>query len=374
MKKTLFLLAALSLCATGCGNASSSSAEGMVNVTDMVGRIVSVKPGSYKKVVCIGAGALRLYSYVGDLNALAGVEDIDNMTVEGRPSMFDGIARPYQIAGASVFDKLPSCGIGGPKNQKAEEEKILACAPDLIISEYADVEKCNALQKKVGAPVLNVQSANKFEDSAKLLGTVLGTSSRANYVVQFRKDQMAAISARIDQANLTKPKGYIAGLGNWGTADHFSTSPNYEPFQVARINNVVTPDIFNTETRTITPENFVAKASEMEFMVFDSAAVAKIRAAGYDFSTCKAFQTGNVYLQMGFNVYYTNIETALINTWFISKSAYPSLFEDISIEAKANEITMAFNRANLYDAIKAKPLSYGGYQKIENPAQFFAKQ
>ena len=48
-----------------------------VTITDMIGRELTVIPGSYKRVVCIGAGALRMYSYVGDPALLAGVEDID---------------------------------------------------------------------------------------------------------------------------------------------------------------------------------------------------------------------------------------------------------------------------------------------------------
>ena len=38
-----------------------------ITVTDMIGREVTVTPGSYQRVVCIGAGALRMYSYIGDV-------------------------------------------------------------------------------------------------------------------------------------------------------------------------------------------------------------------------------------------------------------------------------------------------------------------
>ena len=45
--------------------AVAESAE--VTLTDMIGREITVAPGSYQRVVCIGAGALRMYSYVGDV-------------------------------------------------------------------------------------------------------------------------------------------------------------------------------------------------------------------------------------------------------------------------------------------------------------------
>ena len=129
-----------------------------ITVTDMIGREVTVTPGTYTRVVCIGAGALRMYSYIGDVKLLCGVEDIENVTLSERPKMFDGVARPYVLAYGDVFETLPSCGVGGPNAQTAEAEKILACNPDIVISEYEDVEKENALQEQLGIPVITLKS------------------------------------------------------------------------------------------------------------------------------------------------------------------------------------------------------------------------
>ena len=112
--------------------APTESAE--ITITDMIGREVTIVPGSYKRVVCIGAGALRMYSYIGDVSLLAGVEDIDNTTLSERPMMFDSVARPYVRAYGDIFNALPSCGVGGPMAQTAEAEKILSCNPDIVIS------------------------------------------------------------------------------------------------------------------------------------------------------------------------------------------------------------------------------------------------
>ena len=79
MKRIVSLLLAFvlvtSLCACGAQNAAAptaapeaptaapettaATASPEVTVTDMIGREVTVLPGSYSKVVCIGAGALR---------------------------------------------------------------------------------------------------------------------------------------------------------------------------------------------------------------------------------------------------------------------------------------------------------------------------
>ena len=94
--KRIGLLPLLGLiCLAGCG---TQTERGDTLIVDAVGREVSIKRGSYKKIVCIGAGALRLFSYIGDVCLLAGVEDIDNESLDSRPKMFDGVERPYFIA------------------------------------------------------------------------------------------------------------------------------------------------------------------------------------------------------------------------------------------------------------------------------------
>ena len=134
----------------------AESAE--ITVTDLIGREITVTPGSYKRVVCIGAGALRLYSYIGDVSLLCGVEDIDNETLSERPKMFDSVARPYVLAYGDVFASLPSCGVGGPNAQSPEAEKILTCEPDIVISLYGDADKANALQEQLGVPVVTLMT------------------------------------------------------------------------------------------------------------------------------------------------------------------------------------------------------------------------
>ena len=88
------------------------------------------------------------------------------------------------------------------------------------------------------------------------------------------------------------------------------------------------------------------------------------------FDSCKAWQTGEVYLEMAYNAYYTNYEIALANTWFAAKCVYPDLFADVDMTAKTNEITKAFLGQELAAQIFACPSSFGGYQQIDT-ASFF---
>ena len=358
--------------------AAAESAE--ITLTDMIGREVTVTPGSYQRVVCVGAGALRMYSYVGDVAKLAGVEDIDNTTLSERPMMFDSVARPYLTAYEDVFAALPSCGVGGPMAQTAEAEKILSCNPDIVISEYEDVEKADALQEQLGVPVVTLSAGSKgvFDDafygSLTLLGTIFGQEEKAEKLVSFVQSEAAEISARTaDIAEEDKPSVYICGLGNWGTTDHLMTAENYISFQVANVKNVVS-GLSMQGVGAIEEEKFVALGEEMDIMIMDAAAVKNINPLYAEdstlFDTCKAWNEGEVYLQMAYNAYYTNYEIALINTWFVAKTVYPELFQDIDMTQKTNEVTELFLGEALAEEIFAYPSSFGGYQKIDT-ATFF---
>ncbi len=351
-----------------------------VVLTDMIGREVTVTPGSYTRVVCIGAGALRMYSYVADVTLLCGVEDIDNTTLEDRPKMFDAAARPYMLAYGDVFAALPSCGVGGPNAQAAEAEKILACNPDIVISEYEDVEKEDALEEQLGVPVVTLKSGSdgvfdeRFFGSLRLLGFIFTTTDRAEALISFIEAERAEIEHRTaDIADEEKPTVYLCGLGNWGTTNHLMTAKEYMPFAVANVKNAVT-DTEGRYIQEIEEEKFVAIGESMDVMIIDAAAVKNIKPLYAEnpamFDTCKAWQNGEVYLEMAYNAYYTNYEIALMNTWFLAKTVYPDRFADVDMTAKTDEITNAFFGQALAEQIFDAKASFGGYQKIDTETFF----
>jgi len=392
----LAVLILLSLCACGTAKpvetlpaepvlqpdmpAETDTAPAEVTVTDMIGREVVIVPGSYKRVVCIGAGALRMYSYIGDVALLAGVEDIDNTTLENRPQMFDSVARPYMLAYGDTFGTLPSCGVGGPMAQSAEAEKILSCDPDIVISEFEDVEKSNALQEQLGVPVITLSTGSKgvFDDkfygSMKLLGQVFAAEVKAEALVGYVRAEADAISARVASIpEEEKPSVYICGLGNWGTTDHLMTAENYVSFEVAGVKNVL-QGLGIEGVGPIEEEKFVELGEQMDIIIMDAAAVKNIKPLYAEdptiFDTCKAWQNSEVYLEMAYNAYYTNHEIALINTWFIAKTVYPEAFADVDLTEKTNEVTRQFFGMDLADEIFACPSSFGGYQKIDTTTFF----
>ena len=386
MKRIVSIVLAVLMLASLCACSRQGNAEATgnfestrVTVTDLIGRQVEILPGSYKKVVCIGAGALRMYSYIGDVSLLVGVEDIDNTTLAERPAMFDSVARPYVLAFGETFNTLPSCGVGGPMAQAAEAEKILSCDPDIVISAFEDVEKADALQDQLGVPVITLSTGSKgvfddkFYESMTLLGTVFGKTERAEELIEYILDESAAIKAKVlPIAEEEKPSVYIC-LGNWGTTDHLMTAESYVSFEVAGVKNVIS-GLGIQGVGPIEEEKFVELGEKMDIIIMDAAAVKNIKPL-YDedptmFDTCKAWQNGEVYLEMAYNAYYTNYEIALINTWFIAKTVYPEAFQDVDLTEKTNEVTKLFLGEELAEEIFACPSSFGGYGKIDTSTFF----
>lgn len=353
---------------------ATSKAESVV-ITDMIGREVEIVPGSYTRVVCIGAGALRMYSYINGSDLLCGVEDIENKTLQSRPKMFDSVALPYNIVYGDVFATLPSCGVGGPQAQVAEAEKILACNPDIVISEYEDVDKSNALQEQLGVPVITLKPgqsvfADSFKGTLRLLGKVFDKEYRAEEIISFVEAETAEIKARVAGiAEDEKPSAYICGLGNWGTTNHLMTSPNFPLFEAANVKNVLS-DLTVKGNQSIEKEKFESIGKDIDIMIIDAAAVKNIKPLYAEdptmFDSVKAWNEGQVYLQLAFNAYYTNYELALANTWFIVKSVYPKLFDDIDMTAKLDEITQVFLGQPLAEKIFTFPTSRGAYGKIDS--------
>lgn len=395
VKLTALLLAlAMAFSLAACGGAAptetpaeperpdeAAAEDETITVTDLIGRELTVTPGSYRRVVCIGGGALRLYSYIGDVSLLCGVEDIDNETLAERPKMFDSVARPYVLAFGDTFAALPSCGVGGPNAQSPEAEKILTCEPDIVISLYGDTDKADALQEQLGVPVVTLLTGQdsvfdpRFDESLRLLGTIFGESEKAEKLIAFIAAERAEIESRTaDIAESDKPAIYICGLGNWGTTNHLTTAQDYISFRAANVHNAVS-GLGADGAQPIEEEKFVAIGEDMDAMIFDAAAVKNIQPLYAEdsamFDTCRAWREGEAYLQLAYNAYYNNYEIVLINTWFAAKVAYPDRFEDVDMTEITDKITTAFLGRPLAEEIFACPSSFGGYQKLDTDT-FFA--
>lgn len=381
MKKSALILLMIivtlsSLFAFSACDKDKDTANGKT-VTDLLGREVTV-PEKINRVVCIGAGSLRLYTYVGDLSKLVGVEDVD-----GDGKDFNGVLsiRPYKMVNKDLFKSLPSCGKGGPQGSP-EAEKILALNPDIVFSLYtSDKAAMDDLQQKIGKPVvvLSYGKTEAFDANVKksiaLLGDILNRKERANKLLSFISDTetyLSSIGEGIDKDE--KKTVYLGCQSNYGTHGIESSSANYSIFDVSKIRNVLdeyvskTGETFKGYQKSVdweilvemNPDRIILDAGGLEHLK------AQLKEKPEIFNRLSAFQSGEIYLQMPYNAYYTNLETAYADAYFDAWVQYHDIApEKLNFDyvEKAREIYTLFLGKDCYDDVAAH--MYGGFQKLD---------
>ena len=373
---TLSSLFAFSACNKGNDNANGKT------VTDLLGREVTV-PEKINRVVCIGAGSLRLYTYVGDLSKLVGVEDVDKdgTGVGGGLSI-----RPYKMVNKDLFNSLPSCGMGGPQGS-ADAEKILALNPDIVFSLYtSDKAAMDDLQQKIGKPVvvLSYGKTEAFDANVKksiaLLGDILNRKERANELLSFISDTetyLSSIDEDIDKSR--KATVYLGCQSNYGTHGIESSSANYSIFDVSKIRNVLdeyvgkTGETFKGYQKSVdweilvemNPDRIILDAGGLEHLK------TQLKEKPEIFNRLSAFKKNEngeseIYLQMPYNAYYTNLETAYADAYFDAWVQYHDIAPErlnFDYVEKAREIYTLFLGKDCYDDVA--DLMYGGFQKLD---------
>lgn len=381
MKKSALILLMIivtlsSLFAFSACDKDKDTANGKT-VTDLLGREVTV-PEKINRVVCIGAGSLRLYTYVGDLSKLVGVEDID-----GDGKDFNGVLsiRPYKMVNKDLFKSLPSCGKGGPQGSP-EAEKILALNPDIVFSLYtSDKAAMDDLQQKIRKPVvvLSYGKTEAFDENVKksiaLLGDILNRKERANELLSFISDTetyLSSIGEGIDKND--KATVYLGCQSNYGTHGIESSSANYSIFDVSKIRNVLdeyvgkTGETFKGYQKSVdweilvemNPDRIILDAGGLEHLK------TQLKEKPEIFNRLSAFQNGEIYLQMPYNAYYTNLETAYADAYFDAWVQYHDIAPEklnFNYVEKAREIYTLFLGKDCYDDVA--DLMYGGFQKLD---------
>ena len=345
-----------------CDAENTPDAQTTQTVTDTLGREVTV-PTKVDKVVCIGASALRLYCYVGDIDKLCGVEDFE----KGNKMP----VRPYSYAYKDDFAALPSCGAGGP-GSKANAEAILACKPDVIFSLYDKVDEMDKLQSDTSIPVvcLSYGGADPFSakitQSLTLIGKVMGKEARAtevnNYIASVKADlNTRAATVAEDQ----KPKVYLGNNTYNGSTAFTRTLLNFAPFRELGAKNVVKSIVGDSTDNNPNLDAEALIQSDPDYIFIDAANVAAFLAEKDTFDQMTAIDGGKVYTILPFNQYYTNIEIATATGYYIGKVIYPEAFSDVDVAAKFNEIcsTMLGKEMDYYQKV-VQGVGGVGYQQL----------
>jgi len=333
-----------------------------VTVTDILGRQVTL-PAAARRVVAIGPGALRLYVYAGDLDYLVGIEQMDAS---------DATGKPYMLANPELA-KLPVIGQGGPNNAP-DPEKLLTVAPDVIFSTYAtEAAAADELQAQTGIPVVVINYGGfgitsifgeEIQTSLLLIGQVTGDTTQAQAACDF------ILQARQDLENRTKdipdaekPTVYVGGLGSKGTHGIESTQAQYALLDAIHAQNVV-DETGKSGSVMIDREKLLEW--DPDFLMIDRGGFASVMEDYHKnpafYTSLSAVKNGQVYAQLPYNSYSTNIDTAIADAYYLGKIIYPNAFEDVNPVKKADEI---------YQGLLGKPIyaqmleDFGGFGNIE---------
>jgi iron complex transport system substrate-binding protein len=371
MKRKIFIffiiavmfVTVLAGCSNASGTASSQTTEASTSqsmdntektenenteivITDMLGRTITLE-NKAQTAIAIGPGGLRLYCYVADIEKLVGIEQIEKDS---------NVGRPYNIANPKL-QELETVGPGGPNNQP-DAEKLLMVNPDVIFSLYnSDPSAIENLQSKTGIPVIALSYGkiavfdSAIYESLEIIGKVMGEEERATEVVSFMKDVKWDLNNRTkDISEEERPKAYIGALSSRGTHGIESTSAGYALFEAVNVKNVV-DETGEKGGLMIDKEKLLEWNPDK--IIIDIAGLSIVKEdyqKNPDFyNAISAVKNGQLYTQLPFNYYSTNIDTAIANAYFIGKVIYPEQFKDINPEKKADEIYEFFVGQPLYE-------------------------
>lgn len=347
---------------SACQPATQTAADTRT-ITDLVGREVTI-PASVTRVVAIGPGALRLVVYAGDLDSVVGVEQMDADSPTGKP---------YLLANPQLAD-LPVIGQGGPNNAP-DPEKILSAAPQVIFATYfSDPAAADELQTKTGIPVVVISYGTQgfgttaifgehIQQSIRLIGEINATEEKAEAAVNFILNAKQDLENRTkDIPDTQKPSVYIGALGARGTHGIESTQGQYALLEAIHANNVVDE---TGESGSIMIDKEKLLVWDPDYLFIDQGGLATVL-EDYQknpvlYQSLSAVVNGNIYSQLPYNFYNTNVDTAIADAYYLGKIIFPESFADIDPAVKADEIYQALLGKAVYAQMAEM---FGGFGPI----------
>ncbi|WP_010243357.1 TroA family protein [Acetivibrio cellulolyticus] len=140
-----------------------------------------------------------------------------------------------------------------------------------------------------------------------------------------------------------KPSAYVGGLGMKGTHGIESTQGNYSLFNAVHAKNVV-DETGKTGSLLIDKEKLIQWNPDKIFID-----VSGLQIFQQDYQKSKdyynklsAIKNGEIYSQLPYNFYTTNIDTAIADAYYIGKVLYPEQFKDIDPEKRLMRYTNIF--------------------------------
>nr|WP_320012199.1 iron ABC transporter substrate-binding protein [uncultured Desulfobulbus sp.] len=318
-------------------------------IIDTLGRAVEI-PEHVERVICSGAGCLRLLTYLQAQDLVVAVDDI-----EGKRRRFD--ARPYALANPQ-FKKLP---VFGSFRGQDNPERILTLdpAPQVIFKLVGTGKGTSglapdALQMKTGIPVVALPYGNlgplqnDLNQALRIMGDVLGRAQRAQALIDFFEQTIADLKQRTAAVEPDKQaKVYIGGVAYAGPHGFQATEAGYPPFAFVHARNLVPQLTSRSQTTTATEvgkEQIVAWDPAYLFLDLSTLQLGEAAGGLHELKNDPAYQMltavqqGRVYGVLPYNWYNKNFGSILADAYFIGKLLSPGCFTDIDPVKQADHI------------------------------------
>ncbi|MCW4023679.1 MAG: iron ABC transporter substrate-binding protein [Candidatus Bathyarchaeota archaeon] len=325
-------------------------------ITDMAGRTVTV-PTSINRVVAVNTGTLRLLTYLGASDLICAVEEVET----------DPSTRPYSIAHPE-YATLPLVGPG----HGGDPELIGAQNPDIVFKADVDTANLDNLQTQLGVPVIGIvapgidspEEIDLFYDALNLMGQILDKEDRATEIINYIEGIVSDLDSRTSSISDTeKLSVYVGGLSYRGTHGLISTSAYYAPFTLTNAKNVVTDEMVQGVTNTVSIDAEIIPGLNPDVMFIDYAGfvLCKDDVANHPdvYSNMVAIQNNRVYGVMPYGSYGSQIDVTLTDAYYVGTILYPDQFADIDPVEKANEIYNFLLGMSLYDDVAATLGAFG---------------
>jgi iron complex transport system substrate-binding protein len=348
------LAASLLVGASGAANARV--------VVDSAGRSVTI-PDRVTKVICSGAGSLRLLVYLRAQERVVAVDDI-----EVKRQKFD--ARPYAIANP----RLRTLPVFGEFRGFDRPERILALKtqPEVILKAVVTGTGIDpeTLQDKTGIPVVVIDfgdlgaKRDKLFRSLRLIGEVVDRKERAEAVISHIESRIADL-ARRTPVTASPPSAYIGGVAFKGPHSFQATEPGYPPFTFVGVRNLAhrggaTKDVAHAD---VAKEAIVAWNPDYLFLDLATLQLGEGKGALAELRTDPAYRSlsavaeRRVFGLLPYNWYSQNFESILADAYFIGKVVHRDGFADVDPVVEADRIFEFFVGQKVFRQMDAE---FGG--------------
>ena len=326
-------------------------------VVDITGREVSFDKVP-EKVIALGHGTLKFYTYVAGPDKLIGIEEAEKTghTVTGQSIHY---AYPK-------LRELPTIGKGGAKFEP-DYELLKYSEPDVIFIAYENTkEELDELQSKLEIPVVGLgagMNGKIFEDDTyntfEIIGKVMKMEDRAEKINSFLKEVQEDLAKRGGDIS-ESPKTYIGGCSYRVAQGILSTRTHLDLFDAPKVYNVMdelteekSAIIDKEKLVEINPELILLDLSGKELLDED------MQADPNFYKSLDAFKNKKAYYIMPYFTYGMNFDTAILDMYYMGSLAHPDKFSDVDIAAKAAEIYTVFVGKDVYnDLLGTYPESF----------------